>query len=293
MDAGGALNLTRESVDTQANPTNKLVSPFEWDEELPEGNQSPQYLQWLENNIAIPSTTEWHESRQERNLFSYYEESLPFPMTGTADVVIAKKAYIRTCHVSGRVIVVLELKKSIKNVHVNQAIGELILASIHSNYPVVVILTDLREEWIFYWLANGKIMEHSTGLLAAITIVEFITLTEQSETSPAQPSAYPPIATRLSFKSATVHATTINVLPGAEENVCLEQLLENRQKLDDFEIGADNSDIGNMKDFFDVMTNEERHKWKAKKILKAWLKCPSFHSGISYDDYIRIRRHYL
>ena len=49
-----------------------------------------------------------------------------------------------------------KLKKTAQDLDINQAIAELIVTNILSNYAVFLVLTDLNNSWIFYWLSNDR-----------------------------------------------------------------------------------------------------------------------------------------
>src|SRR5205085_1127757 len=101
---------------------------------------------------------------------------LPFDISGTTDVLIVKKSHINARDIRTGIQAGFELKKKVQDSHTHQAIGQLFVANIFSQEPVFVVLTDLGDEWIFYWLNeienNIKIMELSVGLKVAIHIVE-------------------------------------------------------------------------------------------------------------------------
>jgi len=68
------------------------------------------------------------------------------------DMMIARKVYTDARNLIGRMQVRFELKKVVQDYHVYQAIRQLFVANILSQQAVFVILTDLNDEWIFYWL---------------------------------------------------------------------------------------------------------------------------------------------
>ncbi|GBC07349.1 hypothetical protein RclHR1_00740032 [Rhizophagus clarus] len=69
-----------------------------------------------------------------------------------------------------------ELKKSVEDSHVPQAIGQLLAANIISIEAVIIVLTDLNDEWIFFWLDYQdniyKVKQFTVSLKDAIFIIE-------------------------------------------------------------------------------------------------------------------------
>ncbi|CAI2168172.1 9615_t:CDS:2 [Funneliformis geosporum] len=99
-----------------------------------------------------------------------------FGLSGTTDVVMAKKSNA-DCHtLASGIQVEFELKKKIQESHISQAIGQLFMANIRSNEAVFVVITDLDDEWIFFWLENRengfKIMQFRADRHAAIIIIK-------------------------------------------------------------------------------------------------------------------------
>ena len=71
---------------------------------------------------------------------------------GTMDLAIVDVKNIITENISGGIRVGIELKKEVKNKGWPQVITELCTAKIYSKYPVIMVLTDPRDTWIFFWL---------------------------------------------------------------------------------------------------------------------------------------------
>ncbi|POG78725.1 uncharacterized protein OCT59_022141 [Rhizophagus irregularis] len=120
-----------------------------------------------------------------------------------------------------------------------------------------LVLTDLNDCWIFYWLSNDRtvMMFRAIDSSNALDIIGR-TLDEDSistATTTIDPNF--PIGSRINF----CHLG--NLQGEASENV---DLFFNRPKVQfEFE-----DDVANMKDMFDEMTEEEIKGWKVRRVIK-------------------------
>jgi len=79
---------------------------------------------------------------------------------GTTDIIILPRRYNRGNNFKGGIQIAIELKrKGITEAHCSQETLQLILASCLSNYPVVVILTNLKKYWQFIWVSKSGLTE--------------------------------------------------------------------------------------------------------------------------------------
>src|SRR4051794_36042383 len=93
-----------------------------------------------------------------------------------------------------------KLKKKVQDLDINQAIAELIATNILSNYAVFIVLTDLNNNWIFYWLSNDRtiMMFRAVNSSNALDIIERALtkdLTSTATTTTIDPNF--PIGTRI------------------------------------------------------------------------------------------------
>ena len=131
-------------------------------------------MNYLGDNISIPSTLVWYDPKSKRDLLNVNDVSLPYSISGTAGVLVMDESFYSVLDYRSGIRAVFEIKKTIQDNHVNQAIAELIVTNILSNYAVFVILTDLNNNWIFYWLSNGRIITISRAVNSsnALDIIE-------------------------------------------------------------------------------------------------------------------------
>jgi len=154
--------------------------------------------------------------------------------------------------VVGGLKVVFKLKKNVICSGINQAIVEIILANALSAYAVLIVLTDLKNDWHFFWLQEFKITEIVVyDIREAITIIECAVATEETQGPKA-----PPFAKRLRLDEAQGNVSNY-------ENL-IEQI-RNRHSIDWVDDCDDDNDIAPMHDVFNVMSPEEIRSWRLKK----------------------------
>ncbi|CAG8788931.1 6501_t:CDS:2, partial [Dentiscutata erythropus] len=205
------------------------------------------------DNISISLTLVWYDSKSKKDLLNVNIASLPYNISGTTDVLVIDESFYSIYNYHGRIRAGFVLKKTVQDPDINQAIAELIVANIHSNYAVFLVLTDLNNNWVFYWFSNDKtiMMFRATNSSNAFDIIERA-LTKDSTSMTIDPNF--PIGVRINC----FHHLE-NLQGGASENKMESlDLFFNRPKVQfEFEL-----DVANMKDMFDEMTEEEIKDWK-------------------------------
>jgi len=127
----------------------------------------------MKANVTIPDNLEFYNLSSDRDIFALPAGELPRSITGTSDIAIIDKSFLVSMRVVGGLKVVFELKKNVIRPSINQAIVETILANALSAYAVLVVLTDLKNDWHFFWLQEFKIAEIVVhDIHEAITIIE-------------------------------------------------------------------------------------------------------------------------
>ncbi|PKC57304.1 hypothetical protein RhiirA1_428588, partial [Rhizophagus irregularis] len=136
---------------------------YDWDRKKIENQQADDiiedevvtkegYISYLKENIKISDKSDFYDVKSKKSLLSVKYDEMPFEISGTTDVVIAKKSNANAHTLSHGIQAGIELKKQIKDIDIPQAIGQLLTANIRSNEAVFIVLTNLNEEWIFFWL---------------------------------------------------------------------------------------------------------------------------------------------
>jgi hypothetical protein len=315
------------------------ADPYEWDKTMREdqqaddykkgGNNIKGYVNYLKENIKIPVGTSFYDCKSKKKLFFLKDELLSFDMSGTTDVIIVKNSHINALDLRSGIQAGFELKKAIQEVHTHQAVAQLFIANIFSKSPVFIVLTDLNNDWYFYWLSREdnelKVMQIKVGLKKAIFLIQaaFGTNDNTFDTNDNNDNA---LSSRCNLshirkvrdsearknvdRSEEEHVEISeeesveineeeNVEINEEENVEEENveiserdvnitrvrnvevirgggvgssrnvssqldLFVNRPKFDlDFD-----DDVGNMRDVFDVMSEEEILNWKVRRTIR-------------------------
>ena len=131
---------------------------FAWSDET-ENQQHERYIQYLRDHLALPPRGELQLIRPTNNtmLSVINDPKLPFDLKGTTDALVVHQGYIREHLPELGIFLVIELKKVCDAKAVRQAIAQLIAADLQSQFTPFALLTDLREEWHFYWLQGRTV----------------------------------------------------------------------------------------------------------------------------------------
>ena len=132
------------------------------------------YMNYLGDNISISSTLVWYDPKSKKDLLNVNDVSLPFSISGTTDVLVMDESFYSVLDYRSGIRDGFELKKTVQDLDVNQAIAELIATNILSNYAVFLVLTDLNNTWIFYWLSDNRtiMMFRAVNSSNALDIIE-------------------------------------------------------------------------------------------------------------------------
>ena len=120
---------------------------------------------------------------------------LPFSLRGISDVAIVDRACVSGHATSRGLLVVFELEKVIKDRDAQQALAQLIAADVHSSFPVVTVLTDLNDEWHFFWTEEGAVHQIKADFRLAIQWLNLIVGADESRSTPfakRQKLSHPP-----------------------------------------------------------------------------------------------------
>lgn len=126
-----------------------------------EPDQKDRYLPHLRTHLQLHRYREAEvvSLDDKKSFLSVSDKRLLFDIRGTTDVAVVHKGYIAAREESQGVLAVIELKKECSRKATRQTIGQLIAANLISRYSPLAVLTDLREEWHFYWL-EGRMVKH-------------------------------------------------------------------------------------------------------------------------------------
>ena len=212
---------------------------------------------------------------------------------GTLDIAVVDKSHIKSRNIVAGIRVGIELKKKIQTADTMQVITELIVASLYSKYPAVMLLTDLREDWHFFWLEVGQVVDCVFDLKSGITLLEtFIHQPNPNQPNPnqpnpnqstGQPTPYAPYLRRCNYRSVIQQPNDAlplprDTLPQATETDVWERVLR-RPKID----LLPKSDVADMRDVLE--TPEEIHEWELRHLLEFLRQTPALQSCMSEDHW--------
>jgi len=131
------------------------MSLFKWDERT-EPQQIEDCLSFLKDHLKIPRCCVLRAIDKWVGFLSVHSKSLgtTVGIRGTSDLAVLDRGFDSALTPRAGIIVLLELKKDPQPKDVRQAHLELIAACRISQFRAVVVLTDLRESWRFYWIKD-------------------------------------------------------------------------------------------------------------------------------------------
>ncbi|CAG8628768.1 13939_t:CDS:2 [Cetraspora pellucida] len=237
------------------------------------------YMSYLSDNISISSKFIWYDPKPKKDLLNINDSSLPYSISGTTDVLVMDESFYRVLDYRSGIQAGFELKKEVQDSDTNQAIAELIVTNLVSNHAVFIVLTDLNNTWIFYWLTNDNlIMMSRTNSRDALAIIE-MALAEDPKVKAATTTIDInfPIGMRCNYFRRLSNLQYGEAFENEVEGL---DLFLNRPKVNfEFE-----DDIANMKDMFDEMTEKEITDWKIKRALRLLEDTPGFQLDKNYMD---------
>ncbi|CAJ1953891.1 unnamed protein product [Cylindrotheca closterium] len=155
------MGLSLKGATWKSKPPLKPVCGFDW----PEGDEDSdgsrrEYMRYLQATLQVPQNYALADVQQQRSLLNLDGDHCianGFRLRGTTDVVIAKSEHVENKAIKNNIEALLELKKQTqisKKDHTPQTICEHFAASyLNPKLPVVSVLTDLSENWTFFWFA--------------------------------------------------------------------------------------------------------------------------------------------
>ncbi|PKY30419.1 hypothetical protein RhiirB3_474811, partial [Rhizophagus irregularis] len=138
------------------------IAAFGWTDAI-ERSQNDRYTPHLKNILKLDTfrTLGLYDPTGDDSFLSTNTDILPIRLTGTTDLVIVDRHSIASQAQEKHIRFLFELKKVVKRIHTFQAMAELISADLKSKYPVLAVLTDLMDDWRFFWI-QGKIIMRLT-----------------------------------------------------------------------------------------------------------------------------------
>ncbi|GJJ75238.1 hypothetical protein EMPS_07596 [Entomortierella parvispora] len=271
------VSFSVESVAHSAS-TQKQIQPFIWGS-AKENAQAKDYLEWLETNISLPTNTIFYDASKRINLLSTRVASTICNLRGTVDLAIMGKEYDMAWSHSAGLQVGIELKRSINEENLMQATLQLLSASMSSSFNPVIILTDLRSSWHFFWLEPGAIVSCTFGLQDGAALLQAIAhepISDISDIPAAEATENTPYRRRCLLRDS-IRMTRKETAIWPEESVSSSQGGNFQREATDIDF-LPRSDVADMRDVFDVMTEDEKQEWRLKAILEYMKNTPSLQS---------------
>ncbi|KAF8448434.1 hypothetical protein BGX38DRAFT_1188964 [Terfezia claveryi] len=277
------IGLQRRVVEIDVPPTKKRIYPFVWGDRKEDAHVS-EYMKWITENVTIPSYATLYNASKDSNLLSSTSASTKFNFNVTLDLAIVAAKYERCGYPSGGVFMGIEVKKNVEPRNDMQAVVELVLADIPSEYPVIMLLTDLGSIWRYFWFQMGIIASCQFDLPRGIAFLgllanEFKSSTTSIPAMPASASASP--HNRCKFRYAIERDNDVHETTTPSEGI--EYVLK-RPKIDWMTILPE-SDVADMRQVFDVMSPSEVLEWKSRKVVDFLIKTPALQSTVRGTDW--------
>lgn len=259
-------------------PCEKQVRAFVWNLQI-EGSHGGAYLEWLNDNISLPGNLEFYPASAKSNLLSTSLASARYKLNGTLDTLIVEKAYVKDLNIVAGVRVGIEKREVVSEEDCIQAVAQLIAADIYSNYSVIILLTDLRNHWQFFWFQVGYIASCTLDLRRGIKLLEAVVGTGGPTASTGTPHDDFNL-TQCTFSEAISRGKKSKEMVGdISKTVGMDMLLK-RQKVDLLQTLLPEDTIADMRDVYDVMSPAEVRKWEMEKILELAVKTPAIQSTL-------------
>lgn len=249
----------------QAAPKPGRIRQYKW-KKTQESAQVNQCIDWMKKYIGLPAGMDFENISSQSNTLDFPAGTLlNFTIRGTSDVAIANNLFVGGQVINGTHIL-FELKKAIKRRHHYQAVLETFASNGISSFPVMVVLTDLKLAWCFYWLEEKKVKQLRCGnIQEAVAIIESA-LTDGAPQNTPEPNA-PPFSKRINLKTRSDAKGEVPIRS-------FQEVLEMVKKRRKVEPPVDDDDVAQMSDVFDVMDEEEIRAWKMKQWGRVIMKTP-------------------
>ena len=181
--------LTVASYEGSPSPTHTKKFPaYQWDDRY-EGTQADKYMPYILHNIKADSRQwQWVDVKGQRNLLTQVSmHTLGYNFKGTTDIILCSRNAVRSRIYTSGMRVLLEVKKAPVYDDSYQAMVILLLAnSLNPKFKPVVVLTDLRDSWVFFWLEGHCIWHSAQDRPAAAGILEDMLEHEELKNSEVQ-----------------------------------------------------------------------------------------------------------
>lgn len=244
-------------------PTRKSLPDhfFNWGVET-EPAQMDKCLNWIKTLITLPpNLVMFSVASQSSFLTLPIGDASRYILKSTTDIAIVSKIYVENLDTICGLKVVIELKKTVSEAAHRQVVMQLLAASVSSSFPVLAILTDLKQFWQFMWLDKSGIQETCFDLCHAISFIDQILLEDGCN----------PIIKMYTMEAYLKEKEGIQRPQGPGSPAVVgkqgvKQILS-RPRVDGYDI-MPKGDVGNMEEFYDEMSKEEIEQHKLNVVIR-------------------------
>jgi len=150
--------LVVEAPDEAPQSGSGSTSLYTWDERT-EPQQSEDCISFLKGHLKFPCSCVLRAIDKRADFLSVRASALGTTMgiKGTSDLAVLDSDLANALVPRAGIILLFELKKEIQERDVRQAQLQTISANRVSQFRPVVVLTDLRESWRYYWIKDRSL----------------------------------------------------------------------------------------------------------------------------------------
>jgi hypothetical protein len=136
-------------------------APFSWDRSA-EASQKAEYREWFNRAVPLSDRFSWAKAEV---IVEQGVPVLPFKVRGKSDALIVLSASNASGFLLDGIAVNFELKKPRHDwqSEAAQAKAQHIVYSLASDLPMVTVLSDLRDQWVFLWTGAARKLFYGTA----------------------------------------------------------------------------------------------------------------------------------
>ncbi|CAB4485910.1 unnamed protein product [Rhizophagus irregularis] len=115
---------------------------------------------------------QWDDRTEREQKDSIRDDTLPIKLVGTTDAAVVDRLSISSRIPQHHIRILFELKKSISDGNLYQALAELTAGDLKSIHAVLAVLTDLRDDWQFFYFDDEIIGTFTLPRSKAVALIQ-------------------------------------------------------------------------------------------------------------------------
>ncbi|GBC33988.2 crinkler (CRN) family protein [Rhizophagus irregularis DAOM 181602=DAOM 197198] len=115
---------------------------------------------------------QWDDRTEREKKDSIRDDTLPIKLVGTTDAAVVDRLSISSRIPQHHIRILFELKKSISDGNLYQALAELTAGDLKSIHAVLAVLTDLRDDWQFFYFDDEIIGTFTLPRSKAVALIQ-------------------------------------------------------------------------------------------------------------------------